>query len=172
MSVKGFATTDEKTGTTISQNPIHRITAWYPDELDAEVFAVIVKGEGGYTGKEGEFHCIVVKCQQAFSVLSALKKLMSAMMMQQQKAQLSASTPPVPAKVSSSSLAHGTWDCLECTFVNHELINQCEMCSSQRCSQTSGSVDDEFNDYAVCIQHAPSRGKKKRKMRKEREGEG
>lgn len=32
----------------ISENAVHHITAWYPDESDAEVFCVIVKSNVSY----------------------------------------------------------------------------------------------------------------------------
>lgn len=151
VSLKGFSTTDEKTGSTISQNPIHRITAWYPDELDPDIFAVIVKGEGGYTGKEGEFHCIVIKCQQTFAVLGALKELMSLVMQQQQQRhQPTREAPALPAKArkTSATSPSDTWACMECTFANHILLRQCEMCGSQLQPQ-AGTFDDEYSDYAV-----------------------
>ena len=51
ISIQGIATIDLKSGALVSKNPVHRITAWYPDPSSKELFGIIVKGEVGFAGR-------------------------------------------------------------------------------------------------------------------------
>lgn len=62
ISIDGFITADLKTGKELTNNSVHRITAWYPYDKASDTFGVVVKGEGGEIGgEEGKYSCIVLK---------------------------------------------------------------------------------------------------------------
>eukprot|EP00051_Salpingoeca_urceolata_P009644 m.117124 g.117124 ORF g.117124 m.117124 type:complete len:468 (-) comp16393_c0_seq4:354-1757(-) len=147
VSVQGFSTCDEKSGSIVSQNPIHRITAWYPDKSDPELFGIIVKGEGGHTGMAETFVCIVLKSHQAQGILHALRDLMNIVFKQAQPAPPPPSKGP-PKKATTATIASALlsqepntsekqerqrqWECAQCTFANSETQADCEMCGNSQ----------------------------------------
>eukprot|EP00911_Craspedida_sp_UC1_P002180 UC1_evm1s1669 len=76
VSINGIRCCEQKTGSTISQHAVHCITSCCVDEKDADHLGVFIKGEGGQSGKAGEFACLCIKSGQSTQLLHALETLL------------------------------------------------------------------------------------------------
>lgn len=143
ISTEGLSTVDLKTNRQITRNPVHRITAWYPDDTATDTFGVVVKGEGGISGESGEYGCIVLKSPKAKGAINALMQLHEIVFEPEFE---EVKEPPAPPAAALKSIAAAnmddadTWKCAECTFPNGGAAIECTMCSAPK---PTGELADE-----------------------------
>lgn len=148
ISTEGLSTMDLKSRATLTKNPVHRITAWYPDESSADTFGVVTKGEGGLSGEVGEYSCIVLKSPKAKATVNALKQLLD-IVFEPEFEEVQEQPEPAPSgqdeMVAASLDDAGNWQCKECTWANFASDNLCKMCQAPNCAaEDDGEMVDPY----------------------------
>eukprot|EP00038_Savillea_parva_P007610 m.171353 g.171353 ORF g.171353 m.171353 type:complete len:321 (-) comp13365_c1_seq1:405-1367(-) len=146
ISIDGFVTQDLKTGKELTNNSVHRITAWYPYDKASDTFGVVVKGEGGEIGGEaGKYSCIVLKAPKASQTLDALKQLLEIIFSNPNSSD-DYGVVDTPGAAASASMKPadpsdpGAWKCAECAWWEHAANAECNMCGSPKPTEASSDA--------------------------------